>query len=346
MKKASKYISLTFIILIISSLTFANHNTQSSGSWTNNNTWVGNSPPTNPNNTSININTGHEVILSGNFDPNNNLVLNIWGYLEITGDVTINNNLDVTIYPGGTFIVGGDFSARNNAGFSINGEMSVAGDLIVGQNPVISGNGTIYVGGEHNLPEGSNVNIIDGVLPISLLSFDVKQRKGGIELLWSTASEINNDFFTIERSVDGNNWNILAFIQGAGNSNQELHYKYYDENPLDDISYYRLKQTDFDGKYEYFAPVAVNFLNSAGKMEILNVTSNGLGMNIWIRNHDSQANLTVSDIYGRLLYTGNAPVSDYAQQLSIDLPRNYSGEIIVMRLQGQQNSDERKIRIR
>jgi hypothetical protein len=327
-------------------MVIANHNTQSSGDWNNNNTWVGNSPPTNPNNTTININTDHGVILNGNFDPNNNVVLHIWGYLEITGNVTVNNNFDVTVYPGGTFIVGGDFSAKNNAEFTINGEMAVEGDLEVGQNTILGGNGTIYVGGEHNLPDGSNVEIIDGFLPISLLSFEVKELKGKIQINWSTATEINNDYFTLERSIDGSNWEILAYVDGAGNSNQRLNYEYIDDYPYHGISYYRLKQTDFDGKFEYFAPVAVNFINTSGDCEIGRVTSHGFGMNVWFRNQDPGAIITVSDIYGRILYSGNAPVSDISGELSIDFPRNYSGEIIVMRLQGQQNYDEKKIRIR
>jgi len=346
MKYTCKYLGLTIAIIISSMTVIADHDSQSTGDWTEPDTWVGNVPPTNPNQTTINIHSEHEVVLNGDFDPNNGVTLLVWGYLEITGNVTVNNNLDVTVYPGGTFIVGGDFSAKNNAEFKINGEMSVEGDLTVGNNTVLSGNGTIYVGGEHNLPEGSDVIIINGVLPISLINFDVKQKNDLIELQWSTATEINNDYFTLERSIDGYNWEILAYIEGAGDSNYQIDYDYNDEYPYQGISYYRLKQTDFDGQYEYFAQVAVNFQNLEGNAEILNITTNGSVMNIWIRNQDNQSTLKVSDLYGRLLYSGNAPASDYTQQLSIDLPRNYLGEIIVMRLQGQQNSDERKIRIR
>jgi len=346
MKNTYKYLSLTFSILLLSSLAFADHNTQSSGPWNNNNTWVGNSPPTNPNQTTINIHSEHEVTLNGDFNPNNGVTLHVSGYLEITGNVTVNNNLEVTIYPGGTFIVGGEFSAKNNAEFTINGEMSVEGDLTVGNSTVLFGNGTIYVGGEHNLPEGSNVNIINGVLPISLIKFDVKQKNELIELQWSTATEINNNYFTLERSIDGNNWEILAYVEGAGDSNYQIDYDYTDEYPYHGISYYRLKQTDFDGKFEYFTPVAVNNQKVTETVEIVKVASNGFGMNVWFRNQDVRAIITVSDMYGRILYSGNAPVSDFSGELSIDFPRNYSGEIIVMRLQGQQASDEKKIRIR
>ncbi|MCW3083340.1 MAG: domain containing protein [Bacteroidetes bacterium] len=85
------------------------------------------------------------------------------------------------------------------------------------------------------------------VLPIELLSFDAKTLDNKVDVSWSTASETNNDFFTLERSADAINFNSVATIQGAGNSTQLLNYRYTDEAPLDGTSYYRLMQTDFNG---------------------------------------------------------------------------------------------------
>jgi hypothetical protein len=96
------------------------------------------------------------------------------------------------------------------------------------------------------------------VLPISLLSFAAACTDNKTILNWSTASETNNDFFSIERSMDGTNWEFLANIYGAGNSNLLLRYAYTDNEPYSGITYYRLKQTDFNGQYEYFGPVSVN----------------------------------------------------------------------------------------
>jgi hypothetical protein len=346
MKNTYKYFSFTIAIILSSMLVVANHDTQSSGNWSNNNTWIGNSPPTNPQNTTIIINSNHDVILNGDFSPKNNVNLHVYGYLEITGDFIVMNNFIVTIHPGGTLIVGGNFSAKNNADFTINGEMAVAGNFEIGDNTNLNGNGTIYVGGEHDLPSGSDVAIVDSFLPISLLSFDVKGINKKIQINWSTATEINNDFFTLERSIDGNNWEILAYIDGAGNSNQLLDYEYTDEFPYQGISYYRLKQTDYDGKFEYFAPVAVNLLNSTSKTEILKVTTQRFGMNLWLSNQDPSAVLTVSDIYGRIIFTGNVPSSGYNEQLFIEFPEDMAGKIIVMLLQGQFDSDAMKLRVK
>lgn len=91
-------------------------------------------------------------------------------------------------------------------------------------------------------------------LPIELLDFSaaVVRNETAVLLEWETASEINNHFFTIERSTDGFNWFEIHEQLGAGNSNSLMRYEHLDENPFLGISYYRLKQTDFDGQFEYF----------------------------------------------------------------------------------------------
>jgi hypothetical protein len=81
-----------------------------------------------------------------------------------------------------------------------------------------------------------------------------------VEITWTTASETNNDFFTIERSQDGREFIPIGVVDGAGNSNTILNYKLMDADPYVGISYYRLKQTDFDGKFEYSEIKSVNFM--------------------------------------------------------------------------------------
>ncbi len=100
-------------------------------------------------------------------------------------------------------------------------------------------------------------------LPIELISFEASPRSSSsVELKWETASEINNDFFTIERSKHGQNWVELEKVKGAGNSTNKLSYHLFDVSPLGGTSYYRLKQTDFDGEYSYSEIEAVFIENS------------------------------------------------------------------------------------
>ncbi|PCJ28834.1 MAG: hypothetical protein COA97_00410 [Flavobacteriales bacterium] len=96
-------------------------------------------------------------------------------------------------------------------------------------------------------------------LPINLISFEANVNEDRIDIKWVTASEINNDFFTLERSIDAENWEVVIVTGGAGNSSQILEYYEVDYEPIVGISYYRLKQTDFDGKYEYFNIVPVKY---------------------------------------------------------------------------------------
>lgn len=102
------------------------------------------------------------------------------------------------------------------------------------------------------------------LLPIVLAEFQASMTDSQtVQVEWSTFSEKNNDFFTVERSADGKNFEVLTTVAGAGNSNKKSHYSFEDKGPLAGYSYYRLKQTDFNGDFEYFKIVGVN--NSHGQ---------------------------------------------------------------------------------
>ncbi len=90
-----------------------------------------------------------------------------------------------------------------------------------------------------------------GSLPIKLIYFTAKLNSDIVNLDWATAAEVNNNFFTIERSADGEHFESLFTKPGAGNSTTNLYYSASDENPLQGFSFYRLKQTDYDGHYSF-----------------------------------------------------------------------------------------------
>ena len=100
-------------------------------------------------------------------------------------------------------------------------------------------------------------------LPIELLTFTAERQFNDVAVNWTTATEINNDFFSIERSPNGNDWEVIGTIKGAGNSIHETDYVFIDKNPLTGTSYYRLKQTDFNGDYSYSAVESVHFSDYA-----------------------------------------------------------------------------------
>jgi hypothetical protein len=100
-------------------------------------------------------------------------------------------------------------------------------------------------------------------LPIEWLNFGVQLKNGIVDIYWQTGNEIDSDYFTVERSGDGQNWEEIAQVEGAGNSFSSRSYYTYDKEPLTGVSYYRIKQTDFNKQYTYSDVRAIN-VNRSG----------------------------------------------------------------------------------
>lgn len=99
---------------------------------------------------------------------------------------------------------------------------------------------------------------IYGILPITISRWNAYNQEKSVLLEWSTASEENNDYFTIERSINGVSWGIIGKVKGAGTTTMESYYSFEDKKPLGGISYYRLKQTDYNGEYSYSSVKCIN----------------------------------------------------------------------------------------
>ena len=114
-------------------------------------------------------------------------------------------------------------------------------------------------------------------LPIELMSFEGSKKEDYNLLKWSTASEIDNDYFLLERSQDGTNWININSTDGMGNSNTKVDYLFRDFTFTNDVNYYRLTQVDFNGVYETFDIISIN--NSRKQKQILKIT-NTLGQEV------------------------------------------------------------------
>jgi hypothetical protein len=126
-----------------------------------------------------------------------------------------------------------------------------------------------------------------GQLPIALISFTGKLNGKDVDLNWKTATEINNDFFTIERSADCKTFEKVVKIDGAGNSNMILKYDYTDVNVAEVTKstkvYYRLKQTDFDGKFTYSGIIGISLTEeSTAPFELLSANPNPFQSDIFL----------------------------------------------------------------
>lgn len=110
-----------------------------------------------------------------------------------------------------------------------------------------SPSGSEYDFDDYNKSNGDNLTIEPYSLPIKLISFSVSQNHSSNILNWNTATEINNEYFVVEKSRDGTLFDSIATVKGAGNSTVVSNYSYTDNEPYNGTNFYRLKQVDFDG---------------------------------------------------------------------------------------------------
>lgn len=160
-------------------------------------------------------------------------------------------------------------------------------------------------------------------LPISLLDFNAQIKGDNVICTWKTATEINNDYFEIERSENGINFESIGTVDGAGNSNRVLDYSFIDSSPLRGLSYYRLKQTDFDGKTSYSDLVAVNFNTKETEQNII-ALQNQYAEKLLVKlseNLEGETSINLYDISGKLIYSTVA-YSD-GENNQINVPFHY-----------------------
>jgi hypothetical protein len=140
-------------------------------------------------------------------------------------------------------------------------------------------------------------------LPVTLTDFQAALINSSVKLSWETASEINNDHFTIERSEDGKYYHEIATVKGAGNKSSVSLYTYWDERATAGISYYRLKQTDFDGTTIF---LGVRTIENAVDKATLNIYPNPVASAELIRTNYSGAAKILSLTGEEMLSVSNA----------------------------------------
>ncbi len=131
-----------------------------------------------------------------------------------------------------------------------------------------------YGGGNNNWTlnfNGTTASMICSALPIELVDFYGDNRDKINQLTWVTASEINNDYFIVENSIDGYVWNAVGIVKGVGNTSTTSVYNFNHEKYKDSINYYRLKQVDFDGQNETFKVIVIdNRIESKELIKVVN----------------------------------------------------------------------------
>lgn len=182
-------------------------------------------------------------------------------------------------------------------------------------------------------------------MPVELVYFSAYAiANDNVKVEWKTLSELNNDFFIVERSGDGKEFHETARIKGAGNSSKELSYSFVDENPLTSkVSYYRLKQVDYDGQYSYSPAVPVRL--SGEGLELLNVFSDYTHQTATLivnSEHEGKIPFELGDFTGRVLKKGLIHVTNGINTETIYLP-GFSKGIYFLHLSGGEKFIVKKI---
>lgn len=257
-------------------------NADEASDWIEGGTWLGgNAPVTTDIDYNIEIVEGDFVYLLGDLSyaaKANTLIVN--GRLLIDGNLTMGKDSQVEVGVNGELIVTRTFSAGNKSNIDNQGLVAIQEDMKFHNSihDAYDGGGGLYVGGDvTNDPDAEveDVPILEltkdghgeiydlvtsgvSTLPVTLVYFNANVQGSKVILTWETAAEINNDFFTAERSADGKTFQKLGTVAGAGTTQQRQTYTFTDPFPLNGVSYYRLTQTDFDGKFERFKVVAIS----------------------------------------------------------------------------------------
>lgn len=162
-----------------------------------------------------------------------------------------------------------------------------------------------------NTSANNDFGLWGGALPVEWLTTDARWVPNGVEVMWSTASEENNSHFEIERTHDGAEWESIGIVTGAGFSSVINNYNFIDDNPYKDINYYRVKQVDFNGDYEYSDVVIVSNSDEHDGLR-LKIYPNPANDHVFVQwNKTSRQNsVQVLDISGKILLNMSPGVSN------------------------------------
>lgn len=153
------------------------------------------------------------------------------------------------------------------------------------------------------------------ILPVTYLDFTATAGEQSVLLNWSTSQEINNIGFSVERSPDGQSWQQIGFVAGAGNASVVTHYSYTDASAGAGINYYRLRQQDVDGRTSYSKVVTAN-LQASTQFKVADNPGNGI-YKITMAGAAGITSLRVTDATGRVVtqqqITGSTTILDISR---------------------------------
>lgn len=267
---------------------------------------------------------------SGGGGAGGTILLTATSYSAVTASVdggaggsTNNDNLDRCVGPGGGGGAGAVWFSNGStpAGVTVSQTGGAAGTTLA------SAQGNCVIGGTNGAVAGAastptfSLSATEGAtpLPIELLTFKAGQQGEMVALEWKTASELNNDRFEVQRSLDGELFETVAEVRGAGTTNRTSHYEAWDHQAVEGLSYYRIRQIDYDGKSSNSWLVAVEYIPPSEVLGLYpNPVANGQSVVLDLRLHQKEVvDIAVADASGRIVQQQSVELSKGFQKQSI-----------------------------
>lgn len=223
--------------------------------------------------------------------------------LTINGNAGDQDNNNVTWDVDGMVIIQDTLFGKNNNGFQ--GTGSISGGYLSVKNGTSCGTPCPAEGGFDGCGSGDSFCDDNSILPVELLFFSGKGNENGVHLDWATASEDNFHYFSIQRSGKDLEFGEIGRVVGVGYSTTITNYSFEDPNPLPGLFFYRLKAVDFDGTFEIFQVISVEFQAE----QVFKITPTLVSSNSYLQvfnylESDTPSNLALIDATGRQVYAG------------------------------------------
>lgn len=232
MKKFSLLLLLT-VVLFNSSFEAPVIKSIASANWTTASAWNLNRLPQIGD--TIEVSAGTTITVNNDIAVNGGVYVKIYGTVSFQGNnstISLADPSKVVVYEGGKIL-----------GVSASEKLRIAGNI------VFQGNLPVYGPVIASSATSGFIAFSPTPLPVKFVGFTVTRKNSDVLVQWSTTQEINADHFLIERSPDGTNWSSIGSVSAAGNSVATNNYSFTDKNNSAKISYYRIKEVDFDGSF-------------------------------------------------------------------------------------------------
>ncbi len=207
------------------------------------------------------------------------------------------------------------------------GFVSGASNMTANDNFTLTGPGTIRVSGTANRADEiivyrilpSTCSGCPIILPIDMIDFSAYGQKESVLLTWATGSELNNEYYDIERSGDGITYESIGTVNGAGTFEGRSDYQFTDNQPLSEYNYYRIRNVDFDGSYALSNVIAIEFKSENGIVLYPNPVDKSRILNI--QNSAQIDHIILYNVWGQAVYESVNP--NHTVQLPIDLANGF-----------------------